>query len=51
MLALRGHFFKVIKATVGLRVSEEEELNGLDVSEHAEEGYPDFQQIDTVHLA
>lgn len=43
--------FKVIKATVGLRVGEEEELAGLDVSEHAEEGYPDFQQIDTIHVA
>lgn len=50
-LATSYVLFKVIKATVGLRVSEEEELNGLDVSEHAEEGYPDFQQIDTVHLA
>lgn len=43
--------FKVIKATVGLRVGAEEELAGLDVSEHAEEGYPDFQQIDTIHVA
>ncbi|WP_411678298.1 ammonium transporter [Caproicibacter sp.] len=43
--------FKVLKSTVGLRVSAEEELAGLDVSEHAEEGYPDFQQIDTIHMA
>ena len=31
--------FKVIKSTVGLRVSEEEELAGLDVSEHGSPGY------------
>jgi Amt family ammonium transporter len=30
---------KVVEATVGLRVSEEEELNGLDLSQHAEVGY------------
>ncbi|MCI1965032.1 MAG: ammonium transporter [Oscillospiraceae bacterium] len=41
--------FKVVDATVGLRVSLEEELAGLDVSEHTEEGYPDFQQLDTIH--
>ena len=35
--------FLVIKLTVGLRVSEEEEFEGLDLSEHAMEGYPDFQ--------
>jgi ammonium transporter, Amt family len=31
--------FAVIKATVGLRVSEEEELAGLDVLEHGAPGY------------
>ena len=50
-LATSFVLFKVIKSTIGLRVSKEEELAGLDVSEHAEEGYPDFQQIDTVHMA
>ncbi|MFU0832367.1 MAG: Ammonium transporter [Oscillospiraceae bacterium] len=50
-LATSYVLFKVIKSTVGLRVSEEEELSGLDASEHDEEGYPDFQQIDTVHFA
>lgn len=34
-------FFKVIKATVGLRVSEEEELEGLDIIEHGISAYPD----------
>ena len=31
--------FSVIKATMGLRVSEEEELGGLDVGEHGLEAY------------
>ena len=34
--------FKVIKATIGLRVSEEEELMGLDKSEHGSEAYSGF---------
>jgi len=34
--------FFVIKKTVGLRVSNEEELMGLDVSEHGMEAYPGF---------
>ncbi len=35
--------FKIIKATVGIRVSEEEELEGLDVAEHGGHAYYDFQ--------
>jgi Amt family ammonium transporter len=35
--------FKLIKATVGLRISADEELEGLDVGEHGLEAYPDFQ--------
>ncbi|AEJ61110.1 ammonium transporter [Spirochaeta thermophila DSM 6578] len=35
--------FNLIKATIGLRVSEEEELKGLDLSEHAVESYSGFQ--------
>ena len=34
-----GLLFAVIKATVGLRVTEEEELAGLDVLEHGAPGY------------
>ena len=34
--------FAIIKATVGLRVSENEEESGLDVAEHAMEAYPEF---------
>jgi Amt family ammonium transporter len=29
----------IVKATIGLRVSEEEEVNGLDISEHGERAY------------
>ena len=35
--------FKVLKATVGLRVSADEEIEGLDIGEHGVEAYPDFQ--------
>ncbi|MFO8084945.1 MAG: ammonium transporter [Desulfobacterales bacterium] len=35
--------FKVIAGTVGLRVSPEEELEGLDFTEHAGNAYPDFE--------
>ncbi len=35
--------FKVISLAVHLRVSEEDELKGLDFSEHSNEAYPDFQ--------
>jgi len=34
--------FKVIAATVGLRVTPEEEAEGLDVGEHGNSAYPDF---------
>ncbi len=35
--------FKLIKATIGLRISEEEELLGVDVVEHGGHAYNDFQ--------
>jgi Amt family ammonium transporter len=34
--------FKLIDKTVGLRVSAEEEMEGLDVAEHGGNAYPDF---------
>lgn len=37
--------FLLIKVIMGLRVSEEEELMGLDLGEHGMMAYPDFQQI------
>ena len=30
---------KVVDVTIGLRVTEEEEVQGLDLSQHGEEGY------------
>jgi Amt family ammonium transporter len=33
--------FGIIKATYGMRVSEEEEMAGLDISEHGMYGYPE----------
>lgn len=35
--------FYVLKKTIGIRVSVEEELRGLDVEEHGAEAYPGFQ--------
>ncbi len=35
--------FLVVKAIFGLRVSLEEEVEGLDIGEHGQEAYPDFQ--------
>ena len=37
--------FKVIDATMGLRVSPEEELEGLDYTEHGGNAYPDFEVL------
>lgn len=41
VLAIVVTFFllKVLDATMGLRVSQEEEIQGLDFAEHGEEGY------------
>jgi len=39
--------FKLIDVIIGMRVSQEEELAGLDFSEHGASAYPDFH---TVHL-
>lgn len=35
--------FGILKVTMGIRVSKEEEVLGLDVGEHGMEAYPDFQ--------
>jgi len=34
--------FGILKATLGVRVSPEEEAEGLDIGEHGQEAYPDF---------
>ena len=36
--------FSILKATLGLRVTPEEEIEGLDLGEHDMAAYPDFQQ-------
>lgn len=38
--------FLIIKKTIGLRVSRDEELKGLDIGEHGMESYSGFQIID-----
>lgn len=45
ILFFSGILWSVIKATMGLRVSEEEEIEGLDVGEHSMESYPDFEKV------
>lgn len=35
----------VIKKTIGLRVSEAEEIEGLDIGEHGMEAYPNFEKV------
>ena len=44
--------FSILKAAGGLRVTEADEFDGLDLGEHDVNGYPDFQQttIKSYHL-
>jgi Amt family ammonium transporter len=42
-----GIVFKLIDLTVGLRISREEELRGLDIGEHGMEAYGGFQIFST----
>jgi Amt family ammonium transporter len=37
--------WKIIGATLGVRVSAEEELEGLDIGEHGNVAYPDFVTV------
>ena len=39
--------FALLKHTVGLRVSKEEEMSGLDISEHGYSCYPEFVSQET----
>jgi len=45
-----GVLFSLIKATVGLRVTREEELEGLDHGEHGNDAYHGFQFVAEPHL-
>lgn len=47
VLIAMGTLFKVIDATIGLRVTREEELKGLDIGEHGMESYAGFQVFTT----
>jgi ammonium transporter, Amt family len=38
-------FWKIIAATMGIRVSAEEEMEGLDIGEHGNIAYPDFVTV------
>ena len=38
-----GIVWLILKATMGIRVSEEDEINGLDMSELGMEAYPEFK--------
>jgi Amt family ammonium transporter len=40
-------FWKILQATIGIRVSAEEEIEGLDVGEHGNIAYPDFVSVAT----
>jgi Amt family ammonium transporter len=42
--------FFVIKQVVGLRVTREEELEGLDLGEHGNAAYPDFRPAETAEV-
>jgi Amt family ammonium transporter len=40
--------FYILKKTIGLRVSDKEQLEGLDIGEHGMTAYPDFVQSEPV---
>ena len=46
-LLCAGAIFGVVKKTMGLRVSESEEMRGLDIGEHGMEAYGGFQIFTT----
>ena len=42
-VTVSGAVWFALKAIMGIRVTREEELGGLDIGEHGNEAYPDFQ--------
>ena len=48
VLVSMGLVFKLIDLTIGLRVSRDEELQGLDIGEHGMEAYGGFQIFSTM---
>ena len=51
VVAASGIAWLAIKKTLGLRVSLREEIEGLDIGEHGNQGYPDFVTIDYTSAA
>ncbi|MEB2774802.1 ammonium transporter [Algoriphagus sp. D3-2-R+10] len=45
-LVFAGAIFFVLKKTIGIRVDEAEETEGLDINEHSMRAYPDFATKD-----
>jgi Amt family ammonium transporter len=45
VFALSLVIWKIIDAIVGVRVSAEEEIEGLDIGEHGSVAYPDFVTV------
>jgi Amt family ammonium transporter len=43
-IVLSGIVWFILKATMGIRVSEEDEINGLDMAELGMEAYPEFSK-------
>jgi len=48
VLASAFAMFKLLDVVLGLRVSEAEEMQGLDIGEHGIEAYAGFQVFTTV---
>jgi len=46
-LAVAAIIFNLAKFTIGLRASDEDQEDGLDISEHGMEAYPEFKPYDT----
>ena len=49
VFAVSASAWLLLKVTVGIRVSEEEEIEGLDVGEHGITAYPEFQSSSALH--
>jgi Amt family ammonium transporter len=43
-VVMSGVVWFILKAVMGLRVSEEDEINGLDMAELGMEAYPEFSK-------
>jgi Amt family ammonium transporter len=48
VFAVSAIFWLILKGIVGLRVSGDEEIEGLDIGEHGISAYPDFPSVTSV---